>query len=291
MRVWNPDQPGSLWGILAAFDQGVSAFLKSIVLYLGNVLPSYSRLWIDAIVERPIASGLRHRAGVLPLYRRIRASRSYRRSCPSGLGAQRKDGGHGRQKRSTTSRYPIPSSRKSANQRLVALVECGFNRYALPDCGCCAAVRRRRRDDQQRHRHRSGAGAASFAQRKNYKSPPSVTLEPGQTFHAARFRNRPALLAQRYPARTGAALHAVDRDDRSSVLRSDHHDRHRRLQGYFLRHLLAWPIRRWWTADWFQPIAKIGRTGAIVGADLGGWRYRDRDRKRHYRRKNPETFL
>jgi hypothetical protein len=37
------------------------------------------------------------------------------------------------------------------------------------------------------------------------------------------------------------------------------------------RHLLAWPIRRWWSADWFQPIAKIGRTGSdawpLISAD------------------------
>jgi hypothetical protein len=37
------------------------------------------------------------------------------------------------------------------------------------------------------------------------------------------------------------------------------------------RHLLAWPIRRWWTADWFQPIARIGRTGSdawpLISAD------------------------
>ena len=37
------------------------------------------------------------------------------------------------------------------------------------------------------------------------------------------------------------------------------------------RHLLALPIRRWWSADWFQPIAKIGNTGIdawpLISAD------------------------
>jgi hypothetical protein len=37
------------------------------------------------------------------------------------------------------------------------------------------------------------------------------------------------------------------------------------------RHLLALPIRRWWSADWFQPIAKVGNTGIdawpLISAD------------------------
>jgi hypothetical protein len=37
------------------------------------------------------------------------------------------------------------------------------------------------------------------------------------------------------------------------------------------RHLLALPIRRWWTADWFQPIARVGNTGIdawpLISAD------------------------
>ena len=37
------------------------------------------------------------------------------------------------------------------------------------------------------------------------------------------------------------------------------------------RHLLALPIRRWWSADWFQPIARVGNTGIdawpLVSAD------------------------
>jgi len=38
-----------------------------------------------------------------------------------------------------------------------------------------------------------------------------------------------------------------------------------------LRHLPAQFILRWWTADWFQPIAKVGRTGndewPLISAD------------------------
>ena len=62
----------------------------------------------------------------------------------------------------------------------------------------------------------------------------------------------------------GAAVPAVDRDD-PSLPGSDERNRHRRLPRLFAELSVRPPIRRWWSADWLQPIAQMGPAGTSRG--------------------------
>jgi hypothetical protein len=265
-----PGESGSLWGILAAFDQGISAFLKSIVLYLGNVLPSYSRLWIDAIVERPIASGL---VIVLAVYLYLKNS-----SLRDRIADLARQAWVPNEKMSATEdkkkKYsePIPDTfvKKIRESKLVAFIECAFNRYALPIAGvvllyAAAAVAISNATVTVLE------GRGELCREKNYRSPPSVTLEPGKPFMREDFAIDqlcwPSGIQLEQGRHYTLSIEMTDPPFFDQTIMTD-------IAGFkdvSWRHLLAWPIRRWWTADWFQPIAKIGRTGseawALVSAD------------------------
>lgn len=266
----NPDQSGSLWGILAGFDQGVSAFLKSIVLYLGNVLPSYSRLWIDAIVERPIASGL-----VIGLAVYLYVKNSSLRDRIADLARQawvpnEKMSATEDQKKKYSEPIPDTFVKKIRESKLVALIECGFNRYALPVAGvvllyAAAAVA------ISNATVTVWEGRGELCREKDYKSPPSVMLEPGKAFMRDDFAIDqlcwPSGIQLEQGRHYTLAIEMTDPPFFDQTIMTD-------IAGFkdvSWRHLLAWPIRRWWTADWFQPIAKIGRTGseawALLSAD------------------------
>jgi hypothetical protein len=266
----NPGESGSAWDNLAVLDQGISAFLKSIVLYLGNVLPNYSRLWIDAIVERPIACGL-----VIALAVYLYVKNSSLRDRIADLARQawvpneKKSATEDKKKKYSA---PIPDTfvKKIRESKLVAFIECAFNRYALPIAGvvllyAAAAVTISNATVSVLE------GRGELCPREKTPAPPLQELEPGKPFTREDFAiDRlcwPSGIKLEQGRHYTLLIEMTDPPFFDQTIMTD-------IAGFkdaSWRHLLAWPIRRWWTADWFQPIAKIGRTGsdawALISAD------------------------
>ncbi|HXO68152.1 MAG TPA: DUF2235 domain-containing protein, partial [Bradyrhizobium sp.] len=266
----NPGEHGSLWNTLATIDQGISAFLGSVVLYVSNALPSYARPWIDAVVDRPTASVI-----VIAVAIYLYAKNSILRDRIADLARQawvpneKKSATEDQKKKYSE---PIPNTRvkKIRESKFIAFIECAFVRYALPTVAIVllyaaigVAV------SNSTITVKEGRGAR--CREEDYPSPESVKLEPGQPFTRENFAIDqlcwPSGIQLEQGRHYTLAIEMTDPPFFDQAIMTD-------IAGFkdiSWRHLLAWPIRRWWSADWFQPIAKIGRTGSdawlLISAD------------------------
>src|ERR1700710_3077193 len=128
----NSGEHGSLWNTLASIDEGISAFLGSIVLYVSNALPGYVRPWVDAVVDRPTASAI---VIVVAIY--LYMKNSILRDRIADLARQawvpnEKISATEDQKKKYSQPVPNTLVKKIRESKLVAFIECGFVRYALP---------------------------------------------------------------------------------------------------------------------------------------------------------------
>jgi hypothetical protein len=150
----NPGEHGSLWNTLAAIDQGISALLGATVLYISNALPSYTRPWIDAVVERPTASAIVIAAAIY-LY----AKNSIFRDRIADLARQawvpkEKSSATEDQKRKYGEENPGVEIHRVHRMRIRSL--------CAADRGDRADLCRDWRCDQQLHRHREGGARRSL---------------------------------------------------------------------------------------------------------------------------------
>ena len=265
----NPGEHGSAWNTLATVDQGISAFLGSIVLYVSNALPGYVRPWIDAVVDRPTASAIVIAAAI---YLYMKSSTLRDRIADLARQAwvpkEKVSATEGEKKKYSA---PIPNTwvKKIRESKLIALIECAFIRYALPIAAILliyAAIGVAISNSTVTVME----GRGDICEKDKEGAPPLQALEPGKSFTRADFAiDNPCW-------RSGIKLEqgrhytlAIEMTDPffDQTVMTD-------IAGFkdmSFRHLLTWPIRRWWSAEWFQPIAKIGRTGSdawpLISAD------------------------
>jgi uncharacterized protein (DUF2235 family) len=259
-----------LWDWLASLDQGISAFLGAIVLYVSNALPGYARPWIDAVVDRPMASAI-----VIAVAIYLYMKSSVLRDRIADLARQawvpkEKISATEDQKKKYSEPVPNTFVKKIRESKFIALIECAFVRYALPTAAIVllyaaigAAISNSTVTVME--------GRGKLCREKDYPSPPSVTLEPGQPFTRENFAIDqlcwPSGIQLEQGRHYALSIEMTDPPFFDQTIMTD-------IAGFkdmSWRHLLAWPIRRWWSADWFQPIAKIGRTGSdawvLISAD------------------------
>ncbi|MEA2890741.1 MAG: hypothetical protein QOI05_1534 [Bradyrhizobium sp.] len=266
----NPDAHGSVWNTLATIDQGISAFLGSIVLYVSNALPGYARPWIDAVVDRPTASVI-----VIAVAIYLYAKNSILRDRIADLARQ---AWVPNEKKSATEdqknkyREPIPNTpvKKIRESKFIAFIECAFVRYALPTAAILllyAAIGVAISNSTVTVKEGRGA----LCRDEDYPSPESVKLEPGKPFTRENFAIDQLCWPSGFQLEQGRhytlAIEMTDPPFFDQTIMTD-------IAGFkdiSWGHLVTWPIRRWWSADWFQPIAKIGRTGSdawpLISAD------------------------
>jgi hypothetical protein len=266
----NPGEHGSLWDTLVTLDQGISAFLGAIVLYISNALPSYARPWIDVVVERPTASAI---VIVLAIY--LYAKNSILRDRIADLARQawvpkEKNSATEDQKKKYSEPIPNTLVKKIRESKFIAFIECAFVRYALPIAAIVliyAAIGVAISNSTVTVME----GRGDLCREKDYPSLPSVKLEPGQPFTRENFAINqlcwPSGIQLEQGRHYTLAIEMTDPSFFDQNIMTD-------IAGFkdiSWRHLVTWPIRRWWSADWFQPIAKIGRTGSaawpLISAD------------------------
>ncbi|MHB8268717.1 DUF2235 domain-containing protein [Bradyrhizobium sp.] len=267
----NPGEHGSLWNTLATIDQGISAFLGSIVLYISNALPGYVRPWIDAVVDRPTASVIVIAAAIY-LY----AKSSVLRDRIADLARQawvpnEKMSATEDQKKKYSEPIPDTLVKKIRESKFIAFIECAFVRYALPTAAILviyAAIAVAISNSAVTVMEGRGA----ICNEDDYKSAgPEKKLEPGESFSRDSFAIDkpcwPSGIQLEQGRHYALSIEMTDPSFFDQAIMTD-------IAGFkdiSWRHLLTWPIRRWWSADWFQPIAKVGRTGsdawALISAD------------------------
>jgi hypothetical protein len=260
-----------VWNTLAAIDQGISAFLGSIVLHVSNALPGYVRPWIDAIVSRPTASAI---VIILAIFLYMKSSILRDRIADLARQAWVPN-----EKMSATEdqkqkyREPVPNTlvKKIRESKFIAFVECAFVRYALPAAAIVliyAAIGVAISNSTVTVKE----GRGDICNEDDYKSAgPEKKLGPGESFTRENFAIDQLCWPSGIQLEQGRHYTlAIEMTGPSFFDRAIMTD----IAGFkdvSWRYLVTWPIRRWWSADWFQPIAKIGRTGsdawALISAD------------------------
>jgi hypothetical protein len=266
----NPVEHGSLWNTVAAIDQGISAFLGSLVLYISNGLPGYVRPWIDAVVDRPTASAI---VIVVTIYLYTKSSTLRDRIADLARQAwvpNEKSSATEDQKKKYSQTIPNTLVKKIRESKLIAFIECAFIRYALPTMAILiiyAAIGVAISNSTVTVKE----GRGDLCREKDYPSPEPVKLEPGEPFTRENFAIDqlcwPSGIQLEQGRHYTLSIEMTDPSFFDQTIMTD-------IAGFkdmSLRRLLALPIRRWWSADWFQPIAKIGRTGSdawvLISAD------------------------
>ena len=261
----------AFWTQAANADQGSSAFLGSVFQYIGSLLPSYAKPWAEALIDRPIACGIVVALAVILYFRngtlRDRIADLARQAwLPSEQTAAIKK---------KKAKGPIPNTlaTKIRQSKLAALLECGVSRYALPFAAIALIyVAMGVSISRSTVTLRDGSGAICAEEEgASANRPGAVILQPGQTLIRDGFETSRRCWASGVALKEGQHyamwIEMTDPPFFDRTIMTD-------IAGFkdaSLIHLLAWPIRRWWSADWFQPIARIGRTGidtwALVSAD------------------------
>ncbi len=239
-----------------ALDRGVSANLGSVERMLGGLVPDYAAAWVQAIIAHPPVFGgllllfwlLRRRDGVLRdaardcaraawfpapgLSESVRGSRSMRlarrvRTSPTATAIAR-----------PTVKYGLPGAILVA---VVLAFAVAFSRsmvtHHAASAGapfCTATHSAPLRDGQVVIR----AGADAF-EAKSLCWASGVALEKGRTYTLWLDELKPFMDDN---VMSGIGGFRVDR--------------------WWSIHTLGLPIRRWWNAEWFQPIARVGADGS-----------------------------
>lgn len=244
------------WGILASTDQGLSAIFKSLLLLVGHVLPGYTKPWTDAFVERPIACGIVVAVAVL-LYAKnaLLRDRIADLARQAWLPAEKTTA---TQEQKSKYKKPVPDTvaKIIRESKLAAFIECAVARYALPFAAVAliyvaAAVAISRTTVTVR----DGLGGYCT------ETKAATYINPGQTLERDGFAIDKLCWASGLKLEKGQHYTLwIEMTDPffDQTIMTD-------IAGFTdgsLRHRIAWPIRRWWSADWFQPIARIGASGS-----------------------------
>ncbi len=266
----------------AALDRGVSANLGSVERVLGELVPDYAAAWVQAIVAYPMVFGglvlvfwlLRRRDGVLRdaardcargawfpapgLAESVRGSRSMRlarrvRTSPTATAIAR-----------PIVKYDLPGAVVVAMALALAVtVSRSMVTHHAASAGapfCTATKAVPLRDGQVM------AGATPLDARWLCWAS-GVMLEKGRTYTL--------WLDEIHPFKDDTVMSGVGGF---------------RVDSWWSVHTLGLPIRRWWSAEWLQPIARVGANGSaewpllsldrievpLVARDAGSREKRDR---------------
>jgi hypothetical protein len=273
-----------LWAWASNSDQAGSALLGSIFQLIGTWLPGYAKPWSEALIERPTACGIVIvLAIVLYLWNGTLRDRIADLARQAWLPAE-KTAAIRKKKENAGTEDSIPSSlaTKIRRSRIAALAECAVSRYVLPYAAIAliyfavgVSISRSTvtlrdgsgticAEEQREIAKRSGAAASA-------KTPDPVKLQPGETRVSDGFETSRRCWASGVALEQGQHyalwIEMTDPPFFDRTIMTD-------IAGFTDAswiHVLAWPIRRWWSADWFQPIARIGTTGidtwALVSMD------------------------
>jgi hypothetical protein len=264
----------ALWTWASNSDQASSAFLGSVFQLIGSLLPGYAKPWSEALIERPTACGIVIvLAIVLYVWNGTLRDRIADLARQAWLPAE-KTAATKKKKENAKTKDSIPSSlaTKIRRSRLAALVECVVSRYALPLAAIAliyAAVGVS--ISRSTVTLRDGSGAICAEGGVDEKRPAATKLQPGQTVIRDGFETSRLCWASGVALEEGQHyalwIEMTDPPFFDRTIMTD-------IAGFkdaSWIHVLAWPIRRWWTADWFQPIARIGPSGidtwVLVSAD------------------------
>jgi hypothetical protein len=259
-----------VWDWLASTDLGSSAFVASVFQYIGTALPGYAKPWSDAFINKPWGCGI-----VCAIAFYLYWKNASLRDSIADLARQ----AWMPTERTRTIRNQAAGARAVSSlahwmrtSTLTNFIGSAVSRYLLPGIGLAlvflafvVSVSR----SVVTFREGSGALCAPtnppFSQSK---PPPPIAL--GQSISLDGFR--PDQLC--WPS--GIILQKGQHYELTIEMTEPFFDQTLMtdVAGFkdsSLRHLSAQFILRWWTADWFQPIAKVGPTGSdawpLVSAD------------------------
>lgn len=253
------------WKWLAGTDQGISAFIASIFQYIGTALPGYAKPWSDAFIDRPWACGI---VTAVALYLYLKNASLRDSIADLARQAWMPTERTKRLKQRLESPKPVRSFvgwiRTSKLANLIAALT---SRYVLPGAGLLLiflaigiSVSR------SVVTFREGSGKLCLAKVTDDPTP----LQPGQSISRDNFRTDLVC----WPS--GLLLQKGHHYELTIEMTEPYFDQTLMtdIAGFkdtSLRHLSAQFILRWWTADWFQPVAKVGRTGSdawpLISAD------------------------
>jgi hypothetical protein len=258
------------WGEAANADRGGSALLGSIFDYIGSILPGYAKPWANALVDRPTVCLL-----VIVVAIALYALNSHLRDRIAELARQAwvpnektEDQKRKYEKTEDQKTQPGGSVRDTLTTKhnrlggFVASVKCAVTGYLLPGAAVLliyAAIGVLISRSMVTWLEGGGRICVS-ALNKIDGSLAADKLEPGGEIVRDDFTTDDPCWASRVSLKEGQHYTVWIEMTEPFLDRTIMTD----IAGFkdvYWRHLLALPIRRWWSADWFQPIARIGDTG------------------------------
>ena len=243
---------------------GLSSNLTDLSTTFGGLIPSYAKGWVGALVTQPVTS-LAIIIAVLGLYRlngslRDRIADSARcvwffEKHPDGKASLQ-----ARERKPGEPSFLVTVARHLRQSRVAALLYTMVSRFVLPGAALVLMV---------------GFAAALVGRAVlNYRSGAgSVCMETAQKDLLRHPKDGVANLAEGFRTSNpcwGTGIY-VDKGRLYTVwveMSEPYLDGPKvvDIMGFrdpSLRYLAGLPLRRWWTADWFQPIARIGHRGNV----------------------------
>lgn len=250
------------WAWASNADQASSAFLGSVLQLIGSLLPGYAKPWADALIERPTACGIVIAlAVILYIWNGILRDRIADLARQAWLPSeQTSDTRKNRQSADGPIRRTL--AKMIRESKLAALLECAVSRYALPFAAIALIyIAVGVSISRSTVTLRDGSGAICAEEGVNEKRPAATKPQPGETLTRDGFETRRLCWASGVELEEGQHyalwIEMTDPPFSDRTIMTD-------IAGFKDAspiYLLALPIRRWWSADWFQPIARIGRSG------------------------------
>lgn len=264
------DEWDDLWGGAVRADQGGSAFVGSIFDYISSLLPGYAKPWADALIDRPTVCAIVIVIAILLYLRnsslRDRIAELARQAwVPNEKTEDQKKKYEKTEDQERRSSAPIPDTSAKKNSRkpgFLASIESAVTGYLLPGLAVLliyAAIGVL--ISRSTVTFLEGGGYLCLSERKSDNTLAADKLEPGKQIVRDDFTTSNPCWPSRVQLQQGQHYTVwIEMTDPSFFDRTIMTD----VAGFkdvSWRHLLALPIRRWWSADWFQPIARISDTG------------------------------
>jgi hypothetical protein len=268
------------WGWAANADQGSSATVGSFINYIGNLLPSYAKPWAEALVDRPtVCIIFIITAALLYGWNSILRDRIANVSRQAWVPNEKSMGQSKRLKKAEDQTKPSePGSETLAKKTEPPAMKAGRAADSLHYGKLAAAAAAVLLIyaalgvviSRSTVTFREGRGEICVSEVDKDRKLTAAKLEPGQQIVRDDFMTSDLCWASRVQLQQGQHYTVwieMTEPFFDQTLITD-------IAGFediSWRHLLALPIRRWWSADWFQPIARVGNTGIdawpLISAD------------------------
>ncbi len=242
---------------LADAENGLGSNLNDLSGSLGGFAPSYARVWVAVIVAQPLVSIL-----VLGLAYVLYRSNGWLRDRIADLARcawfiNQQSTGPVVAPRPITSRIARRVRHSTVALGIANLVA----NYLFPTASSRGPGPRRVDFDRA---HDGGLSRRSRQSLPSQRVPSRVAgAERGRGDSGCRtIHHRQSVLAVRHPGGKRPFLHGVDRHEHALLDRRNPVG----VTGFkssALLYMLAAPLRRWWSGDWFQPVARIGESGTV----------------------------